>query len=78
MPFRCTTVRGCFWEPDPADDDVTGHSSPRTPNLEIVHADDPRGGHLVRVRFEDTKDAQDFLAMLDRDRRAAVARSGTT
>ena len=78
MPAVCSSIRGCFWDLGATDDDVTGHSSSRMPNFEIVHPDDPNGGHLVRIRFEDSEEAQLFLAMLDRDRRAAVARSGTT
>ncbi len=71
MGLRCG---GCLWEPVPTDDDVSGHSSAEmNSTLEIAHADDPKGGHLVRVRFDNPEEEQAFLAVLERDRPADSA-----
>ncbi len=73
MPFRCPGGN-CAWDDELTDDDVTGHSTVGLrPTFEIVHVDDPTGGHLVRIRFEDTEEERAFLARLDRDRRAKQA-----
>ena len=76
MALVCRSPRGCFWEPTPGDDDVTGHGIVEIPeNFDITHPDDPEGGHLVRIRFENADDERLFLDMLERDRQALAARS---
>ena len=75
MPVRCTYSGGCFWEPTPSDDDVSGHSVIDIPkNFVISHAEDPDGGHLVRIRFETPDDETAFLAALESDRAALAGR----
>ena len=76
MPAVCRSPRGCFWDPTPGDDDVTGHSIVEIPgNFDLAHPDDPEGGHLVRIRFENPEEERKFLDMLERDRKALAARS---
>ncbi len=68
MGVRCG---GCLWEPVPTDDDVSGHSSAAMRStLEIAYADDPKGGHLVRIRFDNPEEEKALLAVLERDRLA--------
>jgi hypothetical protein len=76
VPVRCIRGGLCAWEPTPNDDDVSGHSILEFPkNFEIAHVDDPGGGHLVRLRFEDAEDERSFLVMLEREGEAIAARS---
>jgi hypothetical protein len=70
MPARCTGR--CLWE-TVGDDDVAGHSAPFSAGVEIGHVDDPKGGHLVRIRFGDPEDERAFMAILERDRLASAA-----
>ena len=76
MALYCRRGGMCAWEPMPGDDDVSGHSLPDSPqSFKIAHVDDPQGGHLVRVRFEDPEDERNFLAMLEREGEAIATRS---
>jgi hypothetical protein len=82
MPFVCRSSRLCAWEPESPDLDVTGHAvtgraDGSSVTFEVAHgfeirsADDPEGGHLVRIRFEDAADERGFLASLEPDRKVA-------
>jgi hypothetical protein len=77
MPFVCRSSRLCAWEPESSDTDVTGHAAETAPIFEVKHrfeitsADDPEGGHLVRIRFDDPADERGFLASLEPDRKVA-------
>jgi hypothetical protein len=60
----------------PGDDDVSGHSISEFPlDFEIAHVDDPDGGHLVRLRFQNADSERNFLAMLEREGEAVAARA---
>ena len=75
MPMRCTSPRGCFWDPEPGDDDVSGHAITEiAESFDIAHPDDPEGGHLVRIRFEDPEEERKFLTMLEADRQALASK----
>ena len=63
MPFRCWST-ACAWD----DEDVSGHTQAEMPAFQIAHPDDPNGGHLVRIRFDDPNEDQRFIERLERER----------